>query len=74
MTATEKKDLSIIVQLRRTSNFQAEVIRRYAKFMSEIVEMVAGEKSNAEDPLLEKIETMSWNVRLDITKLIDKTY
>jgi len=74
MTANEKKDLSIIVQLRRTSNFQAEVIRRYAKFMGEIDEMVAGEKSNAEDPLLEKIETMSWNVRLDITKLIDKTY
>jgi len=73
MTANEKKDLSIIVQLRRTSNFQAEVIRRYAKFMTDLDKLIAYAGS---DECLDKteIDRLAWNVRLDITKLIDKTY
>ena len=73
MTANEKKDLSIIVQLRRTSNFQAEVIRRYAKFMSEIDKLIEGNQPLLKGSDLEKIDRMCWSVKLDVTKMIEKS-
>jgi hypothetical protein len=74
MTANSKNDLAVIVNLRRTTNFQAEVIRRYAKLLSEIDAMVTSEKiAGTDDPLLEKIDGMVWAVRLDITKMIEES-
>jgi hypothetical protein len=71
MTANEKKDLSVIVQLRRTTNFQAEVIRRYAKFMSDIDKLVEESQPLLKGSDLEKIDRMCWSVKLDVTKLIE---
>ena len=67
MTANEKKELSCIVQLRRTANFQADVIRRYARFMADL-EKIEAEK----DVPVDAVHKMAWAVRLDITKMIEK--
>lgn len=64
MSKEAQKDIGIITNLRRTTNFQADVIRRYAKFMQEL-EYLEGKPATLDD-----IHRMAWSVRLEITKMI----
>lgn len=59
-----KKEIQSVVQLRRTNNFQADVIRRYAKFLSELDAMPRTDS-------MADVEKAMWRLKLDLVKMLE---